>query len=197
MPVVIERMTHIRWARAAVRGRSSLNCTPGTLVAIGRNGPRISIGAAGLGSKVSCCGGPPDKKMIRHDVARGRPASLAAPARPAASVGSPRARQPSPPTRISSRRETGRLMVSGRKIAMRTPWNWNTCRTVLHSMLPLFSPQRRPPRSGGPLPTCRSPARFHPCPAHVCPLPRSGSDLPWKSACFAANRPNRAIASTP
>ena len=32
---------------------------PGTFVAIGLNSPRISAGASGLGSNVSCCGGPP------------------------------------------------------------------------------------------------------------------------------------------
>ena len=44
---------------AAVRGSSSQNWMPGTLVEMGLNGPRISNGRRGLGSNVSCCGGPP------------------------------------------------------------------------------------------------------------------------------------------
>ena len=46
-------------AMAAVRGSSSQKRIPGTLVAIDLNSPRISAGASGLGSNVSCCGGPP------------------------------------------------------------------------------------------------------------------------------------------
>jgi hypothetical protein len=72
--------------------------------------------------------------------------------------------------------------VSGRKIAMRNPWDWNTCQTDRHSMLALSSPQRRPPRSGGPLPSPRGQTRFLPCAAIPCPLPRSRAGLPWRSA---------------
>ena len=43
---------------------------PGTLVLIGLNGPRISAGASGLGSNVSCCGGPPDRNSIITCLAR-------------------------------------------------------------------------------------------------------------------------------
>ncbi len=54
-----ERMTASLSACRAVRGNSSLKRMPGTFVLIGLNGPRISAGASGLGSNVSCCGGPP------------------------------------------------------------------------------------------------------------------------------------------
>ena len=43
----------------AMRGNSSQICMPGTLVLMGLNSPRISTGASGFGSKVSCWGGPP------------------------------------------------------------------------------------------------------------------------------------------
>jgi 4-amino-4-deoxy-L-arabinose transferase-like glycosyltransferase len=71
IPVVIDRITHSRWAMAAVRGSSSQNAVPGTLVDTGRNGPRISTGAPGLGSNVSCCGGPPARKRTMQLRARG------------------------------------------------------------------------------------------------------------------------------
>ena len=43
----------------ASRGKISQISRPGTFVAIGRNGPRYSLGAFGLGSKVSSWLGPP------------------------------------------------------------------------------------------------------------------------------------------
>jgi len=49
----IERMTASLWARPPRRGRCCEKETPGTRVAIGENSPRISLGADGLGSKVS------------------------------------------------------------------------------------------------------------------------------------------------
>jgi hypothetical protein len=61
--VVIDRMILRRWATLAVQGRVSQKWVPGIRVAIERNVSRISDGASGLGSKVSCCGGPPAKKM--------------------------------------------------------------------------------------------------------------------------------------
>lgn|GEM_PF-605800 len=70
MPVVIERMMQSSSACRATAGRSSQNCSPGTLVAIGRNAVRISAGASGFGSNVSCCGGPPARKRTTHDFAR-------------------------------------------------------------------------------------------------------------------------------
>ena len=57
--VVSDRTIANSWACRAVRGSSSLNRIPGSLVAIGLDGPRISTVASGFGSKVSCCGGPP------------------------------------------------------------------------------------------------------------------------------------------
>jgi hypothetical protein len=48
----------VRRARiAAVRDRNSQKRMPDTFVAIGRNEPRISAGASGLGSKAWYCGG--------------------------------------------------------------------------------------------------------------------------------------------
>src|SRR4029450_3170658 len=43
--------------------------TLGTLVAIGRNSPRISAGASGFGSHMSRCDGPPFRKMMMHESA--------------------------------------------------------------------------------------------------------------------------------
>ena len=54
-----ERTIARRSAIAAVRGSSSQNWVPGTLVEIGEKIPRISAGASGLGSNVSYCDGPP------------------------------------------------------------------------------------------------------------------------------------------
>jgi len=67
--VVIERMTLSRWATLAVYGRVSQKWTPGIRVGIDRKLSRISEGASGLGSKVSCCGGPPARKIRMHDLA--------------------------------------------------------------------------------------------------------------------------------
>ena len=184
MPVVIERMTHIRWARAAESGRSSLNCRPGTLVAIGRNGPRISIGAAGLGSKVSCCGGPPERKMIRHELARGRPASVAA--RPARRAGNPRPSAPRPPTRISSRRERSRLVMSGRRTAILPPPVWAYLKDQASFYAPLPVPPTRAAAFRGPLCLLEPRSRVLPCqpidPRRVHPSP---------SALYGGNTPNR------
>src|SRR5689334_12550457 len=53
----------------AILGINSETLRPGTLVAIGANGPRTSAGASGLGSKVECCAGPPFRKSTMHDLA--------------------------------------------------------------------------------------------------------------------------------
>ncbi len=52
--VLIERMSATRCICRAVSGSSSLMCTPGTLVRMDPMVPRISSGASGFGSKVSC-----------------------------------------------------------------------------------------------------------------------------------------------
>ena len=44
-------------------GKTSLNWTPGTAVAIGLNSPRTSVGASGLGSNVSMCDAPPASQI--------------------------------------------------------------------------------------------------------------------------------------
>ena len=61
------RTTANRSARAARRGRYSQNRTPGSRVAVVPYSPRISAGASGLGSQVSCCGGPPSKQKTMHE----------------------------------------------------------------------------------------------------------------------------------
>src|SRR5688572_17965132 len=60
-------------ACAASLGNSSETWMPATLVAIGLNSPRISAGASGLGSNVSCCGGPPVRNRTTHRFARPNP----------------------------------------------------------------------------------------------------------------------------
>src|SRR5437588_5159595 len=88
----------------AVFGISSPTRTPGKEVAMEPNGPRISAGALGLGSQVSCCGGPPDIHKTMHAFAlpKHRPGEVAA------GVACNRARErPNalrPPMRNSSRR---------------------------------------------------------------------------------------------
>ena len=50
-------------------GRCSQICKPGVWVGMGRNSPRISAGASGLGAKLSCCASPPDRKIKMQDLA--------------------------------------------------------------------------------------------------------------------------------
>ena len=69
----IDRTIASRCACWASSGKCSLIEIPGTLVAIGRNGPRISSGASGLGSQVSSWLGPPHRKIRMHDFARPNP----------------------------------------------------------------------------------------------------------------------------
>src|SRR5215510_2770831 len=52
----------------AMRGKSSQIWMPGTLVEIGLNSPRTSIGAFGLRSKLSIWEGPPGMKMLMTDL---------------------------------------------------------------------------------------------------------------------------------
>jgi hypothetical protein len=59
----MDRMTAIRCASFAVYGSVSEKWIPGTEVGIEPNVPLISRGAPGLGSKVSCWGGPPLMKI--------------------------------------------------------------------------------------------------------------------------------------
>ena len=60
---VSDRTSDQRWLRLASSGRCSQIWTPGVRVAIGWNSPRMSSGASGLGSKLSCCASPPERKM--------------------------------------------------------------------------------------------------------------------------------------
>ena len=68
-----ERTSARRWPSPAWRGNSSQTSMPGTLVGIGRNGPRYSAGAFGLGSNVSNWLGPPhiQNRMTEVEVDRG------------------------------------------------------------------------------------------------------------------------------
>jgi hypothetical protein len=76
------RTTAYRFARAASFGRCSQTRSPGTLVPIGRNSPRTSAGASGLGSNVSRWLDAPVRKTRTTDF--GRFAGAARPVRVAA-----------------------------------------------------------------------------------------------------------------
>ena len=58
-PCCIVRMRVTIFIRLAISGISSQTCTPSRLEEIALKSPRFSDGASGLGSNVSCCGGPP------------------------------------------------------------------------------------------------------------------------------------------
>src|SRR5215472_2098619 len=64
---VIDRMSANRLVSFAIRLCNSLIRMPGTAVAIGLYGPRISSGAFGLRSQVSRWLGPPHRRMKMHD----------------------------------------------------------------------------------------------------------------------------------
>src|SRR5262249_21182801 len=88
---------------------------PGTLVAMGRNSPRISAGAGGLGLKGFRCGGPPVRENRVKRLTRpkgGGPAGREAPAR--SRVGSARPKVPMAPTCRNARRgiRPGRVSMS-------------------------------------------------------------------------------------
>ena len=103
LSLCIERMTLSLSATFATRGKSSQKCIPGTLVRMGSNSPRISSGASGFGSKVSCCGGPPPRKRIIQDLARPKePDSFESWLANRSPKETPR--HPSPPNRNHSRR---------------------------------------------------------------------------------------------
>src|SRR5207244_6663571 len=63
-----ERMTTNWSIRAAIWGKTSPICTPGTWVEIGLNSPRISSGASGLMSHMSWWGGPPPRQILMTDL---------------------------------------------------------------------------------------------------------------------------------
>ena len=60
---VSDRTSAHRSDRAASSGRCSQIRTPGVRVAIGWNSPRMSSGASGFRSKLSCWARPPERKM--------------------------------------------------------------------------------------------------------------------------------------
>ena len=88
----------------AVRGISSPTWTPVTDVAMGLKSPRISGGASGLGSHVSCCGGPPRWNRTMHAFALPVVAPAVRADRAPSSAGSDSPKALSPPTRSHSRR---------------------------------------------------------------------------------------------
>src|SRR3954464_2261474 len=104
-----DRTTARRFAILACRGNSSQTSRPGTAVRIGRNGPRYSAGASGLGSQVSNWLGPP------HIQNRKTVVSADGPAWARAASTSDRGRPPSAsdPARRKVRRETGPGQVRG------------------------------------------------------------------------------------
>ena len=57
-------------------GISSQISIPGTLVAMGLNSPRYSLGASGFMSYMSRCDGPPLRWIMMTDFGRGLPAEL-------------------------------------------------------------------------------------------------------------------------
>ena len=75
---------------------------------------RISTGASGLGSHVSCCGGPPNRNKTMHDLARPEDGAWTTPDDGVAAAascadhrpGNDKPSEPSPPTRNISRRAT-------------------------------------------------------------------------------------------
>src|SRR5436190_6058927 len=77
---------------------------PGTVVWIGRNGPRYSVGASGLGSKVSNWLGPPHIQNRMTAVWGSDRSAAARAASTSARLMPPRARTPA---RRNSRRDTG------------------------------------------------------------------------------------------
>ena len=60
---VADRIIAYRSAREPSAGRYSQICVPGILVETGLKLPRCADGASGFKSHVSCCAGPPHKKM--------------------------------------------------------------------------------------------------------------------------------------
>src|SRR5580693_4604488 len=72
----IDRMTENLCITLAVRGSSSEICTPGMDVEIGLKLPRTSLGASGLGSKVSSWLAPPFWNKTMQETSP-RPVSLA------------------------------------------------------------------------------------------------------------------------
>ena len=89
----------------AVNGRCSHTRTPGSLVGMLSNGPRISLGASGLGSHMSMWLGPPDnQKRMTFLLFLGLPA-LAASARCFSRVGSVSPAMPVRPVCKNQRRE--------------------------------------------------------------------------------------------
>ena len=108
---LIPRMMARRSIIVACRGRCSQISMPGTFVAIGRNSPRTSAGAAGFMSQLSMCDGPPRSQIQMTDLPRWVPLlacravpgeAIACSLNSSASVNPP---SPSAPTRKMSLRE--------------------------------------------------------------------------------------------
>ena len=101
-------------------GKCSQISTPGTLVWVGRNGPRTSAGASGLGSQVSSWLGPPTKNRRMQFTSFGPSAACRSPS------DRPTAPAPRAPTRRKSRRvrpSQNRTPLLPSKVSMvEAPW---------------------------------------------------------------------------
>src|SRR3954452_3083011 len=101
---VIDRIRANLLVSFAIRVCSSLIRMPGTAMAIGLYGPRISSGAPGLRSQVSRWLGPPHRRMKMHDFSAAPFGASPPPTRAATSPGVARLRAPAPPAWRSRRR---------------------------------------------------------------------------------------------
>ena len=95
-----ERHSAQRSLRAASIGRCSQTRTPADRVEIAAKSPRMSSGPSGLGSKLSCCARPPERKMKMT----ARDGEADAPAAVRSRASSPRPSMPIDPARTASRR---------------------------------------------------------------------------------------------
>ena len=109
---------NLSWCCASI-GSGSQTRTPGTLVSMAPNSPRISAGASGLGSKLSMWLMPPWSQIRMHETS-GPVASAEARAR--RNSGSPSPNAASDPTRKASRRVT----PSQLRFDPRISWNIGT-----------------------------------------------------------------------
>ncbi len=99
-----------RCASLANLGKCSQYWSPGTLVAIGLNSPRIASGAFGFMSQVSSWLGPPLRNTRMQASAEDEAEAVAADLLASSALnkaGKPRPHRPIPPTWSTRRRETG------------------------------------------------------------------------------------------
>src|SRR5580704_19754119 len=104
-----DRTSASRSMMPARSGRCSPTRTPGTDVAMESNGPRISLGAVGLGSKVSMWLGPPESQTRITAVFCAVLPCVAALARCCNRLGSDSPAKPARPVCTNQRREPTRI----------------------------------------------------------------------------------------